>query len=366
MVDTDADAAQMLKGDDYPSPERGAMDMSSALANQAAAEAVAAAITEAAAAEREREREREQEGGGGGAGAGGEEVGVDVGVDVGVGVVEHHHEHQDHHDEHSVPVDVVNVPVDVPEAHVPVDVPVDVNSAINNLSMDASSLPSSLPVLPSAPLSSLPAETPRQQTYRPRAPPPFQFSAPHRQAPDSPLTNSQQLAILREFYARNPNPGKRDYEILAEKTGRPWNKIREYFRQRRNKLRGLVDLEVMEEPGRATGWCVTEVWGCADGRLQVTYRPGPPHATVSQLALYNAYKTRFDPYAMSSPLLAGQELIQLACATFPGCEMARDDGDYVLRGLRDREGAANDSEWDRDVDALVEPLRGATWWVHGE
>lgn len=80
--------------------------------------------------------------------------------------------------------------------------------------------------------------------------------SPHRQAPDSHLSNSEQLAILRDAYARNPNPRKRELEVLAEKTGRPWNKIREYFRQRRNKLRGLVDIEVMEEPGRATGWSV--------------------------------------------------------------------------------------------------------------
>ncbi|TXT13472.1 hypothetical protein VHUM_00839 [Vanrija humicola] len=178
---------------------------------------------------------------------------------------------------------------------------------------------------------------------------PFQFGPPHRQAPDSHLSNSQQLVVLREFYARNPNPSKKELEMLAEKTGRPWNKIREYFRQRRNKLRGLVDLEEMEEPGRATGW------------LQVTYRPGPATSTVSQLNLYNAYRTRFDPYTSASPLLGGQELIQLACATFPGCEMARDDGDYVVRGLRDKDGVLPDSEWDRGLDSLVEPLRGSTW-----
>ena len=77
---------------------------------------------------------------------------------------------------------------------------------------------------------------------------------PHRQAPNSHLSNADQLAILRAAYARNPNPGKKELEALAERTGRPWNKIREYFRQRRNKLRGLVDLGAMEEPGRATGW----------------------------------------------------------------------------------------------------------------
>lgn len=108
-------------------------------------------------------------------------------------------------------------------------------------------------------------------------------------------------------------------------------------------------------------------------RLQVAYRPGSATAVVSQLALYSAYKTRFDPYGATAPLLAGQELIQLACATFPGCEMARDEGDYVLRGLRDKdkdgkdkdegEEVGNEVEWDRSVDMFVEPLRGTTWWV---
>lgn len=68
------------------------------------------------------------------------------------------------------------------------------------------------------------------------------------------LSNNEQLIILREAYARNPNPARRELEILAERTGRPWNKIREYYRQRRNKMRGLENLESMEEPGRASGW----------------------------------------------------------------------------------------------------------------
>jgi len=69
-------------------------------------------------------------------------------------------------------------------------------------------------------------------------------------------TSSDQIRLLREFYARNPNPSRRDLEVLAERTGRPYNKVREYFRQRRNKLRGLDELESMEEPGRAAGWYV--------------------------------------------------------------------------------------------------------------
>ncbi|KAL1408438.1 hypothetical protein Q8F55_005250 [Vanrija albida] len=270
--------------EDYPSPEHGAdtlagqMDMSSELANQAAAEAAVAAAVGAIASEPE-----------GNAQAG----------------PSHHHSAS-------------------PDPRLP--------------------QPGQGPPPPPAY-----QRQPRASGSSAPTPLPFQFGPPHRQAPDSHLSNSQQLVVLREFYARNPNPSKKELEMLAEKTGRPWTKIREYFRQRRNKLRGLVDLEEMEEPGRATGW------------LQVTYRPGPATSTVSQLNLYNAYKTRFDPYASASPLLGGQELIQLACATFPGCEMARDDGDYVVRGLRDKDGVLADSEWDRGLDQLVEPLRGSTW-----
>jgi hypothetical protein len=31
--------------------------------------------------------------------------------------------------------------------------------------------------------------------------------------------------------------------------------------------------------------------------------------------------------------------------------MARDDGDYVVRGLRDKDGVLPDSEWDRGLDS---------------
>jgi len=85
---------------------------------------------------------------------------------------------------------------------------------------------------------------------------------------------------------------------------------------------------------------------------------------VSQLNLYNSYKTRFDPYSAHSSLLGGQDLIQLVCATFPGCEMAKDDEDYVLKGLKEREGAEHGGEgeaWEKGVDNLVEPLRASSW-----
>ncbi|OCF41591.1 hypothetical protein I317_04603 [Kwoniella heveanensis CBS 569] len=173
------------------------------------------------------------------------------------------------------------------------------------------------------------------------------------------LPQQEQIAILRESYAKNPNPGKRELEALAERTGRPWNKIREYFRQRRNKLRGLEDLEDMKEPGRASGW------------LQVAYRSAAPNIHVTQLSIYNSYKHRFDPYSITSPLLGGQELIQLACATFPGCEMAKDEGDYVLKGLKEKEKEPEHDpehdnekeveEWEKGMEGLVEPLRAGSW-----
>lgn len=55
--------------------------------------------------------------------------------------------------------------------------------------------------------------------------------------------------------------------------------------------------------------------------------------------MYSAYKTRFDAFLMVTPLLGGKELIQTILATFPGCRMARQEGEYVVRGLTHREGA---------------------------
>lgn len=99
-------------------------------------------------------------------------------------------------------------------------------------------------------LDDIPADQ-HQQSYRKHITP-TTSSLAYR--PVETLSNNEQLIILREAYSRNPNPGRRELEQLAEKTGRPWNKIREYYRQRRNKMRGLDNLEGMEEPGRATGW----------------------------------------------------------------------------------------------------------------
>ncbi|KIR60366.1 hypothetical protein I314_03657 [Cryptococcus bacillisporus CA1873] len=142
------------------------------------------------------------------------------------------------------------------------------------------------------------------------------------------LSANDQIAILRESYARNPNPDRKELERLAAKTGRPWNKIREYFRQRRNKLRGLDQLEKMEEPGRASGW------------LQITYRSAPVTSQVPQLALYNSYRHRFDPYSSSTPLL---ETL----------------GNNEALGRKDRE--VDPEEWERGMEGLVEPLRAGSW-----
>ena len=69
-------------------------------------------------------------------------------------------------------------------------------------------------------------------------------------------SNKEQLAILRQFYLENPTPSKSQIIELADITGRHWSKVKEYFRQRRNKLRGLHEagLDDMEEPDRATSW----------------------------------------------------------------------------------------------------------------
>jgi hypothetical protein len=72
----------------------------------------------------------------------------------------------------------------------------------------------------------------------------------------SKYTNKEQLALLRQFYLENPTPTKAQIIELANTTGRPWSKVKEYFRQRRNKLRGVDEagLDGMEEPDRATSW----------------------------------------------------------------------------------------------------------------
>lgn len=96
-------------------------------------------------------------------------------------------------------------------------------------------------------------------------------------------------------------------------------------------------------------------------RLKVTYRAGPPNAQVSQLSLYSAYKTRFDPYSSNSPLLGGQDLIELVCATFPGCDMSKAGEEYYLSGLKEKEGGDND--WEKTLEGVAEPVRASTWYA---
>jgi hypothetical protein len=68
--------------------------------------------------------------------------------------------------------------------------------------------------------------------------------------------NKQQLSLLRQYYANNPTPSSAECAELSRVTGRPVGKVKEYFRQRRNKLRGIDGsaLDEMEEPGRAISW----------------------------------------------------------------------------------------------------------------
>jgi hypothetical protein len=110
----------------------------------------------------------------------------------------------------------------------------------------------------------------------------------------------------------------------------------------------------------------------------MSYRPAAS-ATVSQLDVYLAYQSRFDPFHKASPLLGGQDLIRLACATFEGCSLARDDeGEWIMRGLGEKmEGTEADSDDHRSDGArshlrkvsgmeqylvgMPEPLRASTW-----
>jgi hypothetical protein len=94
-------------------------------------------------------------------------------------------------------------------------------------------------------------------------------------------------------------------------------------------------------------------------RLQVTYRSGPPNSHVSQLSLYSAYKTRFDPHSAASPLMGGQDLIELVCATFPGCEMSKAGEEYSLSGIKERDGS--EGEWEKSLEGFAEPVRASTW-----
>jgi hypothetical protein len=101
----------------------------------------------------------------------------------------------------------------------------------------------------------------------------FYTPTPHP-SKESHIPASRQLEIMREFYMRNPTPSRAELDMLAEKTGRPWRKVREYFRQRRNKGRGIQDLDGVPEPARATGWWVKASAVCciqaAETRLTLT------------------------------------------------------------------------------------------------
>jgi len=112
----------------------------------------------------------------------------------------------------------------------------------------------------------------------------------------------------------------------------------------------------------------------------MSYRLAPSGST-SQLDLYLAYQSRFDPNHKSSPLLGGQDLIRLACATFEGCSLGRDgEGEWILRGMdrKTSEEAANEKDKagnsvirSKEVERVTrmeeyllgmpEPLRASTW-----
>lgn len=120
--------------------------------------------------------------------------------------------------------------------------------------------------IPATATSSSPTPTSSHLPAPPPPPPPprrpskiplSSFYSPTPQDRHSaPIPHAEQITILRDAFARNPIPDKKEMDILAEKTGRSYIKVREYFRQRRNKgkLGSGGDYEGLEEPARAVGW----------------------------------------------------------------------------------------------------------------
>jgi hypothetical protein len=118
----------------------------------------------------------------------------------------------------------------------------------------------------------------------------------------------------------------------------------------------------------------------------MSYRAASHNSVIPQLQIYAAYQARFDAFHRVSPMLGGQDLISLACATFVDCSLARDpEGDWILRGLDQREGGNKAREiitkmeregkgnGDRSSDrtgfpdledylvSMPEPIRASTW-----
>jgi hypothetical protein len=52
--------------------------------------------------------------------------------------------------------------------------------------------------------------------------------------------------------------------------------------------------------------------------------------------------------------------MELACGTFPGCTLAKDDGEHVVKGLIGKV----DGDYEKALEELAEPLRAGTWYVN--
>lgn len=59
--------------------------------------------------------------------------------------------------------------------------------------------------------------------------------------------------------------------------------------------------------------------------------------------------------------MGGQDLIELVCATFPGCEMSKAGEEYSLSGIKEKDGS--EGEWEKTLEGVAEPVRASTWWV---
>ncbi len=144
-----------------------------------------------------------------------------------------------------------------PQLHLPQDVDVDVDNTTQSQTLTGrKGKKSKAPPRSSTTRKNLTDSNPSEDPQPSRLPTDLPITAAFHPGPQNNLSNREQLAVLREAYTKNPTPGKAEMIQLSQMTGRPWGKIREYFRQRRNKLRGVDELEDLAEPERAANWWV--------------------------------------------------------------------------------------------------------------
>jgi chromatin structure-remodeling complex subunit RSC9 len=65
-----------------------------------------------------------------------------------------------------------------------------------------------------------------------------------------------------------------------------------------------------------------------------------PDGEVTQVALWTAYRTEFEPHSISSPMLAAADVIKMSTEAFPAAlPMVTDGPDkrFIIKGIRIRD-----------------------------